>query len=586
MIPGRLDAATLRSLVDVCRGRTPADLVVRGGRVVNVYSEEIIDADIVVVDGRIAYVGSQLEAVGPETEVFEAEGALVLPGYLEPHCHPWALYNPDSLARAVLPWGNTALVGELLNFQLLLSPDEVADTYRALQGGPLRWFWAVRATGQSRQELDGPFSLESIDRLLEVPGVVQLAEITAWPQVLAGDGDLFRRMALAKQRGMRVDGHSAGATSEKITALAAAGFTADHESIDVDEARAKLRNGYHVILRNSSLRPDLDALLPLIEEGRGSARLSVTSDGSGPAWLGEHGLVDGIVRRLVQAGVPVPRAVALATLNPATYLRLDEHLGGLAPSRCADLQVLRSFDGEPPEVVFVGGKEVARKGELVSPWPRWSGSPLRDRPTGVDPDIVGDPRSYRVPAEAGDTVPVMHFVTAGIARAGEARISSDGWAEGCLLAVLFSRDGTRRSWAWLRGFAPGLGGLATSYTTSSDYLVIGSEPRQMALAAGRAFAGAGGIAVVEGDRVVASLDLDLAGTMSSLPVDELIVAWLQVEQAVRRAGYVFDELLFCLCFITCDFLPDLRLVADGLLEVKTNHILVPAEVNRNGQGGR
>lgn len=547
----------------------------------NVYCEEVYEADVAISCGRIAYVGSQLDTTGETTEVIDAAGAYILPGYIEPHCHPWALYNPDSLARYVLPWGNTAYVGELLNLQLILEPSQVLQVYSDLDRSPVRWFWAVRVAGQSRQDLMSSFPLEGIEQLLAAPGVVEIAEITAWPQVLAGDMELLERMALAKRHGLRVDGHAAGATAEKITALAAAGFTADHESIDLEEASAKLRNGYHVILRNSSLRPDLDALLPLVKEGRGSARLSVTSDGSGPAWIRSQGMVDGIVRRLVRAGVPIPRAVSLASLNPATYFGFDEHLGGIAPGRCADLQVLNSFDGEPPEVVMVGGRVVARSGDLVAPWEPWEWQRYLDIPAEVDLNLVGDPASYATPTSPYESVPVMQFISAGIARAGQATAGKSGWPEGCVLAVLFARDGARKSWAWMANFAPQLEGLATSYTTSADYLVIGTDPAAMAMAAREAFSGAGGIAVVESGRVVASMELDIAGSMSSRALEDVLGSWERIDAAVRRGGYPFEELLFCLCFVTCDFLPDLRLVAEGLLEVKTNKIIVPGQILRD-----
>lgn len=577
MIPEPVSAEDRALLVDVARGRRPADVVVRGGRVVNVYSEEVLAGDVSVTAGRIAYVGTDVDTVGEGTQVIEADGAYVAPGFIEPHCHPWALYNPDSLAREVLPRGNTALVGETLSFQLLLDRAGVAALLRQLQAAPLRWFWAVRVAGQSGEPLDECFPVRDVEALLAEPGVVQIAEVTSWPQVLAADPSLLERTALAQRFGLRLDGHTAGASAQKVAGVAAAGFTADHEPISADEALARLRNGFQVLLRHSSLRPDLDDTLRLALTGRGVARLCVTSDGSGPLWIREHGMVDGLVRRLIGAGVPVARAVGIGSLNAATYLRLDEHLGGLAPGRCADLQVVEEFDGRLPRHVLVGGRVAAAGGELAAGWPVMPWGEHLAVPHHLRLDLVSDAGSYRPPPHDGAPVPAMRFVSAGIARADEVRAGPDGRPDGAVLAVLFSRDGRRRSWAWLVNFAPELDGLATSYTTSGDFLVIGRDPEAMALAARTAFRGAGGIAVVSDGRVVASMDLDLAGWMSSKPVPELTGEWLAIERAVKAAGYPFEELLYCLCFITCDFLPDLRLLADGLLEVKTGRVLVPAE---------
>ena len=175
---GSIDAQETAELIDVSLGRLPADVVIRGGRVIDVYTERTTLGDISIKNGRIAYVGGDLGAsIDDSTRVFDAEGAMVLPGYIEPHCHPWALYNPHTLAQAVLPLGNTLLVGELLNLQLALRPEEVSAVFQQLQESPIRWLWAVRVAGQSAQPLDGPFSLEAITELLAQDDVVQIAEV-------------------------------------------------------------------------------------------------------------------------------------------------------------------------------------------------------------------------------------------------------------------------------------------------------------------------------------------------------------------------------------------------------------------------
>lgn len=577
MIPTPVSAAEAAGLVAVARGRAPADLVIRGGTVVNVYSEELLRADVAVKGGRIAAVTGDPAALLEPARVIDADGGYVLPGYLEPHCHPWMLNNPDTLARAMVPRGNTAFVAELLNLQLLLGAEQVAAVYRQLQRTPVRWYWAVRVAGQGNEPIEASFPVDGLETLLAQPGVVQIAEVTAWPRVLAGDTSLLARTALAGPHGLRLDGHTAGATPAKVAGLAAAGFTADHEPISYDEALARLRLGFHLILRHSSLRPDLDELVPLALAGHGTARMSVTADGSGPGWLLAEGMVDGLVRRLVRAGVPVPRAVAMGTLNPATYLRLDEHLGGVAPGRCADIQVLADFDGRPPDTVMIGGEVVAEAGRLTRPWDPWPWQDQLALGHGVDLAVAGDPASYQPPARPGEEVPVMNFASAGIARAGRAAAGPDGRPPGAVLAVLFSRDGSRRSSAWLGNFAPELDGLATTFNTSGGFLVIGRDPVSMATAARAAFTGPGGIAVASGTRVTAAVRLDIAGFMSSRPLDQVAREWQAVEDQVRLAGFPFQELLYCICFITCDFLPDLRLVADGLLEVKTGRILVPGQ---------
>lgn len=577
MIPRSMNARHLARLVGVAKGRTPADVVVVNGRVVNVYSQEVLHADVAIAGGRIARVGPAAHCIGSQTSVIDAEDAYVLPTYFEPHAHPWSLFTPDAMAQFVLPLGNSTFVADLLSLQLHLPPDEMRKAYQRLQHAPVRWFWAVRIAGQSAQNPSTLFPRDELESLFDADDVLQTAEVTQWARILAGDEELLERIASARSRGLRIDAHSAGAGPSKIGDLAAAGFTADHEAINLEEARAALRQGFHVMLRNSSLRPDLDRLVSLATESNAWSRMSVTSDGSGPTWLSEHGLSDGIVRDLVKHGVEIPRAVAMASLNPATYFRLDHDLGGLAPGRVGDLQVLVDFDGRPPEVVMVDGAVVAERGTLSIEWPelRWRDIPFRT--PRVPREILWNPSTYSSSEAPGQVVPVMRFVSPVITRAESASTDDSGWVPDALRAVHFTRDGSRKSAGWAQGLAPHLDGLATSYTTSGGLIVIGRDPQAMALAARTAFDETGGIAVVDGGRVSALLELDIAYMMSSLPVEEIVRAWEAVDKAVRHAGYSHQELLFSLLFLTADFLPDLRLVSDGLLEVKSGRLLNHAE---------
>jgi adenine deaminase len=99
-------------LTAVARGARAADLYVRGGHLLNVYTGERYPANVATAGERIAYVGLRQDMVGPRTRVLDAGGRTLLPGYVEPHAHPWAIVTPSSLARHVLPLGTTAIVGE------------------------------------------------------------------------------------------------------------------------------------------------------------------------------------------------------------------------------------------------------------------------------------------------------------------------------------------------------------------------------------------------------------------------------------------------------------------------------------------
>src|SRR6267142_1911713 len=223
----------------------------------------------------------------------------------------------------------------------------------------------IRPHAQSRSRDEWRrFDLPTLAKAFAHPRTIAVGEVTRWPDAWRGDRELLRRLGLA--RGARVEGHTAGAPGEKIPAIAAAGFTSDHEPITAQEVLDRARQGIAVMLRESSLRPDLVGLLDALKTAPALAsRLMLTSDGSMPAFLRTHGFVDHLIRVALERGVAPIDAYRMATLNPATYYGLDADLGGIAPGRYADICVLDDLAEPRPSTVIARGKVIATSG-------RWS----------------------------------------------------------------------------------------------------------------------------------------------------------------------------------------------------------------------
>src|SRR5262249_61600650 len=171
-------------------------------------------------------------------------------------------------------------------------------------------------------------------RRLATPGAGRVGGGRRGPDAQAGEPHLLRRLDLARVRGQRVEGHTAGASAERLAAIAAGGLSSDHEPITAREVLDRARQGIAVMLRESSLRPDLSDLLGALKDAPGlAARAMLTADGSMPAFVLEHGFVDHLIPPAIQRGVPPVDAYRMATLNPATYFGKDAELGGIAPGR-------------------------------------------------------------------------------------------------------------------------------------------------------------------------------------------------------------------------------------------------------------
>jgi adenine deaminase len=562
----------------VALGQEKADLFVRGGTVVNVYSGELLPANVAVLGERVAYVGPSEAAVGPETEVVDARSLYVAPGWIEPHSHAYLYYNPESLAEAVLPGGTTTVVSDDLVFSMLggaATSRAVADECARL---PVRFLWYARPEPASPIE-EGEqnyFDHERLEAVLDHPLVMGVGEAPAWARFLQNEeAPLGPAIVEANHRGLIADGHTTGARDDKLAALIAAGLRSCHEAITADEALERLRLGLWTPLRHSSLRPDLPELLRIVtEKSIDTSRILLTADGPSPDSIGEHGYLDGLLRLAVKAGVPPVRAIRMATVNAATYLHLDDHLGGVAPGRLADLVLLEDLSSFRARVVIAGGKVATREGELVEPTPGIGWDSLGLQLEFREGSWIEDPALYD--ARPGDDLPVIEFVSDVITNLEEP-LPEDELPEGYLRAVHLTRDGRWISRALVRNLADELDGFATTATSSGHVLVFGRNPEAMALAASRVRDLGGGITLASGGHIVWESALPLAGIMAPGPFEEAHAVAKELKACLQDAGYPFSDPVYSLLFFTADFLPGPRLTWSGVLDARRGKIVREAE---------
>jgi adenine deaminase len=265
-------------------------------------------------------------------------------------------------------------------------------------------------------------------------------------------------------------------------------------------------------------------------------------------------VIGGCLRIASEIGVDPMRALQMATIDPATFLGLDEELGGVAPGRRATLLVLPSVGEWRPEVVFVDGEIVAREGALVAP------TTEIDWPAGP-PIVAPGPEAF---APLTGIQPVARYESAVINRRIDREVTSDD-----LQAALVARDGTWITKGVLENFLGDVAGFATTATTSLELLVLGKDPEAMARAARRVAELGGGFAFDSGW----SAPLEVDGLIAAGGFDSALEIESELTREMERAGYPFHDPLYSLLFASGDFLPEVRLTPRGVLEVKTRTVL-------------
>jgi adenine deaminase len=579
--------ASRRELIDVAKGLKPADIYIKGGKVVNVYSGEYLEQNIAIYKDCIAYVGDSELSIGDNTQIIDAEEMYISPGFIESHAHPWVIYNPISVTEKVLPLGTTTTVNDNLFFYLHMGVEGLKELIKDSNLLPGHFLWLIRLVSQADYPGEREwFHPENIRTLLDLDEVVGSAEITRWPLLYNGDPFVLDTIDYVKQIGKIADGHNAGCSYEKLNSIAASGINACHEAITAKEAFDRLRLGLWTVLRNSSLRPDLHEIIKLLTEGKVStSRIIMTTDGPHPSFIDEEGFVDGLVRKAVQLGVPVIQAIQMVTINPATYLRLDDYIGGIAPGRQADILLLPNLSDFKPELVISKGQIVAKNGELTTNLPvfNWEKYMVR-KPFSISKSVLENRDLYRYPHHSNNEyIPVAYFMSTVISKRVDIPLPSvNGYAdlsqhEDLIQAALIDREGNWVTRGILQNFAPKLDGMASTYNTTTELLTMGRDPNAMAIAAARVYEMGGGIAIVDGAKIVLEIPLPLTGMMTtSSSFDQATKYQNLFLNAMKDRGYPFHDILYSLLFLTCDFLPGLRLIPHGLYEVKTDTILNPA----------
>jgi adenine deaminase len=549
-------AADRAELARVARAEAPADLVLADGRVLNVFTGECVRADVGIARRRIAWVGPPRSDA---KDVVSVDGAVLVPGLIEAHCHPDLVYDPWSLAESVRGSGTTTVCADLLTLLTCLSDEELLPILAALEDAPTRFAWALRPCldGFDARELTSLSAQRLTGLMQRLPGVVSVGEVTDWRNLAGGDARLSSIVAAAEAVGLRINGHLPGASAATLGTAAAVGITDDHEAMTAGEVRDRLRQGMWVLLRHSSLRPDLPALVQELREGSlPSERLMLTTDGPVARDLLD-GHLDRIVREAICAGVPPVTALQMATIRPATYLGLDAHIGSIAPGRLADIVVTPGIDDFAPSSTFLGGA-------LVQP------SALRYRAEwrAVSPRTFREadltPRGFVELCRSGPRIHISGVMTSPMPTLVGPEANDE--ASDGVLAALIDREGEWCVGATLHGLHSE--GLASSFNGSGDILVLGADP-DACLRAYRTVIESGG-AIVGGGRI---LELPLRGLMSDRPVADVAHDIEALSRMVAWTTGPEPPLEFLLLFLSLGVLAGLRMTPEGVLDVKARRLV-------------
>jgi adenine deaminase len=557
----------LKKRIRVARGEAPPDLVLKGGRILNVFSGEIIRADVAVCDGQIAGVGRY---DGPEA--IDARGDYISPGFMDGHMHPEStMLLPGELARAALARGTTAIMADPHEIANVLGIEGVRFMLEASRGLPVDLYFllpsCVPATGLETS--GASLSAADLTPLRRVNRVLGLAEMMNYPGVLCGIDPVIEKL-IAFRRGVR-DGHAPLLLGRDLNAYIAAGIGSDHECTGRAEAEEKLRLGMHIMIREGTQAKNLKELLPLVTP-RNSRHCSLVTDDLHPHDLLAKGHLDHLLDMAMGEGMDPVEAVRMVTCNTAQYFGLRD-AGAVAPGYRADILILSSLSPVRVRSVIKGGRLVFNEGDFTGGTgpkieQRQVGA-MNVRPFGRDAFVV--PQSggkIRVIGLVPDQILTRQLLLGPAIREGA--VVSDISRDILKLAVVERHHGTGRiGLGFVQGFGLKEGALVSSVAHDSHNIIaVGCNDGDLFVAVKAVEEMNGGLAAVRKGEVLARLPLPIAGLMSDRPLAEVARGWEELRQVARDLGSVPDEPFMALSFLALPVIPDLKLTDMGLVDVK------------------
>ncbi len=552
-----------RRIIEAASGREKADLVLKNATYVNVFSNELCQADIAVAEGLIVGMGSY------EGEV-EADmtGKIVLPGFLDAHIHlESSLVSPREFVKAVLPHGTTTVITDPHEIANVMGTDGIEYMLQATEGLPVdvRFMLPSCVPATPLDESGAILDYRAIDSFYDHPRVQGLAEMMNFVGIINGDEQAVEKIVAAQAHHKKIDGHAPDLQGNDLNAYIAAGVYSDHECHDLSDAVAKLQRGQFIMIREGTAARNLEALVPLLCD-KYAERCMFCTDDKHPNDLLEKGHIDYIVRRAIALGADPITAVKVACHNAARYFLLNNR-GAIAPGYLGDFVVIDSFESFQIEKVYKRGELMVENGELRD-FPAPSIEPYlveRAHNTFHVGTLTEEDFAEKRPRGIIGMVPgEITTVDAGYSD----RIDTE--YDVLKLAVVERHKNTHHiGIGYIQGYGLKSGAVATSISHDShNIIVVGTNEADMAAAVNRVVELNGGIVVLDGGASVAEVSLSIAGIMSEEPLPEVNRKLEDAKEKASALG-VSDGVdpFMTLSFMALPVIPSLRITTRGVFDV-------------------
>lgn len=592
-------AMEYRNLIDVLMGdKEFADIVLYNGEVINVITREIYTASVAIKGKYILMVGNCDSLIGPDTVVVDVKGKYISPGFMDSHMHfESSMLTITEFSRLSILSGTTTLVADPHEIGNALGPIGMKAMADEINKVPNKVHLVVPALTPDSPKLETAgydTNSKDMEDLLSYQNIIGIGELQGFsnakhvfrntPEVIT---DLLASTMYAKSKNMTVDGNAPSLFGNELAAhiIATGGKASCHETTTKEEAVEKLRQGVYLFIREGSTQRNMaECIRAVTEEGMDSRRCILVTDDMVPADLETLGHMNEIVKRTIKQGVNPVEAIQMVTINPATYFGLDD-IGVLAPGKIADIAIIEDLNEMKVEGVFIDGKLVASKGELLIDLPHYyypdyvKNSVKRDPISEKDLEISSSSNIAKV--RCIQLIPDQNLtgkleetvkVTNGVVLPD---ISTDTLEIACI--ERYGINGNIGK-AFVKGFGLKEGAFAESVAHDThNIIVVGTNLKDMVLAVNRVIELGGGIAISKNGRILNDMRLPVGGLITDeLNGHEVSQKIAELEKNAKvDLGCKVHAPFMHLSFLALSTSPEWKITDKGLVDVNEFQILTP-----------
>ena len=579
-----------QDILNAALGQVPADLVITNGQIVNVFTGEIYPGGVAISSDRIIAQGDVDYAIGQDTEVIDAEGNYLVPGFVEGHIHPEsANLSLTRFAEVVLAHGTTSVFTDLHEIGVVGGLDAMDAALDEGKATPLKFRFVFPSHIPFSPGLEtsgGAIDATTIEEALRRDDVVGISEVVS---VYIGMGlpDLMQSIEATHRAGKVLSGHGPETTGPLWNAFAAAGILNDHEALSLEDVLVRVRNGVYAHLRHNLLVPTLPELLRAVtEQGLDTRLMGLVTDDTSAITLTEEGHLDHLVRLALSLGVPFPTAIQMVTLNIADSYRKANEIGSLAPGRFADVNIVTGPEDFRVLTTIANGKVIARDGKLIEPLSIPDHDPVLLDTFHLKASVTADDLVIAAPEDAAgahvhamSTLPYIP-ITVGIEAdltVSNGHLGSDPSQDLLHIAVVERHHATGNiGKAFIGGFGLKRGAIASSIAHDNHNIVVmGADPEDMAVAVNAVADMQGGVVLVENGEVIADIKLPIVGLLSDLEASTFAAQRKEVLAKAQALGCTVPEPFMFLSFITLAAIPAYAVTDKGYVDCMKQEIIDP-----------